>query len=121
MRLDYVITFPLSVLAKVEDVPLHFPRQGLELVSEAGENLPLSCYEVGDVPVRAEIADDDDGVVGEDEFLQTFVVAAVDDIGKHGLAITAEGVLDDVGADESVAGVVESGLVHSRFLCSIQR
>ena len=92
-------------------MPLHLFGESLELVPKAGVNLPLSGDEVGNPPVRSEIADNDDGVVGQDELFQTLVVTAVDDIGEDGLAVAAEEVLDDIGADFAVGGVVE-GVAH---------
>lgn len=119
--LDDIVSFPLAVIAEVEDVSLHLRGEGFELLPESGEDLPTAGDKVSDMPVRAEVADDDDGVVGQDEFFQSVLMTAVCDVHEHGVAVTAKGVLDDVGADLSGVGVVVGGLVHSHILCSLQR
>ena len=92
-------------------MPLHLFGEGLELVPETGEDLPLTGDEVGNPPVRAEIADDDDGVVGQDELFKTFVVSPIHDIDEDGFAVATEHSLDDIGAD-GVVGVVEGVVAH---------
>jgi len=113
--LDDVVTPSFPILAKVKDVPLHLFRERLELVPESGVYLPLTGDEVGNPPVRSEISDNDDCVVGQDKFFQTFLVSSVHDIGEDGLAVATEEVLDDIGADFAVVGVVE-GVAHILFL-----
>ena len=112
-RLDDVVPPAFPILAEVKDVPLHLFGESLELVPKAGEYLPLAGDEVGNPSVRAEIAYDDDAVVGEDELFQTFLVSPIHDVGEDGVAVTAEEVFDDIGADFAVGGVVE-GVAHMR-------
>ena len=97
-------------------MPLHLFRECLELVPETGEYLPLTGDEVGDVPVRAEIADDDDAVVGQRELFQTFLVSPINDVDEDGLAVATEQGVDDIGADFVVVGVVESVVAHILYL-----
>jgi hypothetical protein len=105
--LDNVVPLSFPFFAKVENVPLHLSRQGLELIPEPGEDLSLTGDEVGNPSVRAEIADDDDGVVGQDELFKSVFVSTVDDIREDGIAIATEKALDDIGADFAISGVVE--------------
>ena len=109
---DDVVPLAFPVLAQVKDVPLHLLGQGLELVPKTGEDLTLACDEVGDVSVRAEVADDDDAVVGQDELFKSLFVTTVDDIGEDGVAVAPEHGLDDLGADSSVRLVMGGGGIH---------
>lgn len=116
LGLDDVVTPSFPILAEVKDMFLHLFRECLELVPETGVNLPLTGDEVSDVPVRAEIADDDDGVVGQNELLCTVFVPTVDEGGEDGLAVATEESVDDIGADFAVVGVVESvAHIHISF------
>ena len=117
MNLNNVISLSLPIIAEVENVSLHLFGQGFELAPKPGEDLPLASDNVGNMAVSAEIAHNDDGVVGENELLETISVSTVKDIGEDWIAVSSEGVLDDVSAG-GVGGVVV-GVVFHNVLCFV--